>query len=280
MKKLKMFGLALVTMMFCTLGVSAANITFSENSVGGKVTITHSLTKDLKYQWIKVDAATYSAKAPALKAIVNELKPLYTAFTDAKKPLADAKAKYDTANSNYQTEKAKDANSDATKKAREEVAQAYNEYIAVVDSVNAAANTYNAKAKEFNAAIAEVAPYEGSKWQAVSGNQIDFDNTGYVNEDAAVLWIQSNENGTPEYDGKIYLYDGTNLAAQIDCNKTIEPETPKPENPVPETPKEEGKTTENPKTGYALPIAAGLVVLGAGGVVVVLANKKKLFKQI
>ena len=280
MKKLKMLGVAFAFMVFCTMGANAANINFSENSDNGKVTITHSLTKELKYQWVKVDAATYKANVSSLKTIVDELKPLYTAFQDAKAPLAASKAAFDKANSDYKAAIDKDPTSAETTKAREAASKAYNDYMTLVDKANAAIGTYNDKVKVFNEDVKKIAKYDDTKWQTVAGNDIAFDGTGYVNEDAAVLWIKSNETGTEDFNGKIYLWDGTKLSAEIDCNKSEEPVTPKPENPTPNTPTEEGNKTTNPKTGYALPVAAGIVVLAGGAVAVVLANKKKLFKQI
>lgn len=377
MKKLKMFGVALFTMLFCTVGASAASISFSENSENGNITITHNLQEQLQYQWVHVDDEVYQGVEAKLKGIVAEIKTAQTAVSAEKVKVDAAISKYNAANEKYQAEKAKDSNSEATKLARIEVANAYTEYENVMSVWQTEYDKYNAKVDEFNSEVAKIAPINNSNWKNVTSNTIAFDNTGYAQADAAVIWVKTNAGN----ESKIYLYQESDqsLRAEVDCpvirkfcevdngkyygkngdevtkevydrecgvvekkvckvedgkyyglegnevtedvyKKECEQTNPtckvedgkyfdKDGNEVTEeeynksclickvedgkyygkdgkeVTKEEydkscSQAVTNPKTGYALPIAAGLVVLGAGAVVITLAHKKKLFKQI
>lgn len=208
MKKLKMLGFTFVAMIMCMFSANAADISFSENSSNGNITMSPANT-NYKYQWVHVDYQDYTAVEAKLKGIVQELKDMAPAYNELVSAANTATANYQDAYTKYQQGKL----------SRTELAP----YATAMENANQkvleAKEAYDVKADEFFAEVEKIAP-RTSTWNNVTSGTIAFDKGGidYGQADAAVIWVDTGKK-THRYEAKIYMYqeaDGS-LRAEVDC---------------------------------------------------------------
>jgi LPXTG-motif cell wall-anchored protein len=190
---------------------------------------------------------------------------------------------------------------------------------AVAFNANPTEDNYSAWRTEmdkFNELVQKNAPI--GTWNTLPSNNVaTVDLSTYENGDAAVLWVQTYDEGETVLYSKIYVYESaskTLVTRDIDCpvvsnpvctvengkyydnngNEVTKDEYNKACNPTCKvvdnkyyddngnevTKAEYEKACTNPQTGNTLPFAAGLVIVIVGGAIALLVNRKKLFKQI
>lgn len=205
MKKIKMLCLSIMMLFVCTLGANAASLSFSENSTGKKIDIS-PIKAGYKYQWVHVNYTDYTGAEASLKAMVTEIKSLADVYNAATNEYNSSAAEYASLVS-------------AGNLTRPEQKELYNEKIDTPKKkVDAAKKAYDEKCDEFYAMIEAIAPRNESNWTDLTTSPIPFDSTGYVQADAAVIWVDTNSE-EHRYEAKIYMYEENTgeLKAEVDC---------------------------------------------------------------
>ena len=275
MKKIKMFGLAFLVMMFGVFNVSALDLNYSFSSeTGNKITYNIADGESLSYQIVKITKEEYNKVEATLEeenenlAIDDMLSSENVAkLQEYQEKIEEAEAKLEAA-----TEEEKDA-------AQAELDELNKEYIAFVFG-----QCFADIMKYLSDSYAKLVPYvdDDASWTEYTekSGEISVDMSSASENDVYFLYLKGTDmsTGTPiEFTrlGGIFTKDGETTTPVVPEVPTENPST----SDTTETPstKEE---IENPKTGVNMPIALGVGALVLAGLGIFVVYKKQVFKQL
>ena len=279
MKKLKIFGFLLMTMLIGFTQVNAIGFEFSTDLNDSSITYTLEDGESLSHQIVKITEEQY-------KAIENKVQDysdnaLDYISSELKEKIENLNKESEEAESNLNiAEAAYEANPTAENKAALDMAQKV--YDGIIGKTFQILNEFFVEVfTDLSNIVAEVAPYSDENWEAYTEKtgEIGVDENTLEDGYVYVLWLNGTDmtTGTPqEFTMLAGVYDSRN--GQI-VNPEMPEVTTQPTVQVPtETPKKEN--IENPKTGVSMPVALGIGVVAVAGTVMFVVCKKQFFKQL